>query len=204
MFRSGLDCVSLSEGTYSGFLICSDLRKWQIQIKETKRATFSPILLMEEILHHLGLKATVWIKGKPPINWCRISSININSMDESGTNLRLLSSEQSSRKTQKTPKQPRNNPSQWHYLLLVAMPFNHCLICIIIYFPLDDGKGYLVLVSGINIRHTPPGDKNPNLPNGRLRILIHPQLGERKPSIRCLTTSRDAATSASLRTPGLE
>ena len=111
MFRSGLDCVSLSEGTYSGFLICSDLRKWQIQIKETKRATFSPILLMEEILHHLGLKATVWIKGKPPINWCRISSININSMVEwnkSQAFVQWTIFQENAENTQTTQEQPES------------------------------------------------------------------------------------------------
>ena len=41
------------------------------------------MLCMEEILHHLG-----WLKppkkcDKPPINWCRISSIHISSISNS-------------------------------------------------------------------------------------------------------------------------
>jgi hypothetical protein len=52
---------------------------------------------MEEILHHLG-----WLKpykewDKPPINWCRISSINSRSVSRSGgssivENIKLLMS----------------------------------------------------------------------------------------------------------------
>jgi len=44
-----------------------------LQKSEQKHVMHKDILWMEEILHHLG-----WLKpwDKPPISWCRISSIH--------------------------------------------------------------------------------------------------------------------------------
>ena len=56
---------------------------WNMETKQEKKRTtrwwfqfFSHLLLMEEILHHLGCNKPCKYWDKLPVNWCRISAIN--------------------------------------------------------------------------------------------------------------------------------
>ena len=74
----------LHSGLPSRFTIKTEVLRWMRPMKVEKiRCLEKPvILLMEEILHHLGcIKPSKWW-DKLPINWCRISSINSTIMNE--------------------------------------------------------------------------------------------------------------------------
>ena len=64
-----LDSMLIFQGvSHSGVYFFSHPKKWDKQIQA--------ILLMEEIMHHLGCIKPKKYWDKLPINWCRISSIN--------------------------------------------------------------------------------------------------------------------------------
>ena len=80
-YKLPLDVVKerrhVKSAVHKGYVWSFQNPEWLLQKKWAERSTIKKtLLLMEEILHHLGCKIPFNQRDKLPISWCRISSIN--------------------------------------------------------------------------------------------------------------------------------